>query len=178
MSELLDATIQSVRKISTELRPGVLDNLGLTAAIEWQVGDFQARTGILCEFESFAEEIQTDAERSTALFRICQEILTNVARHAGATEVRISLREEADGVVLEVRDNGRGITEGEIRGKGSLGLLGMRERAERLGGEFVIRGVGGGGTMVRVRIPCAGSESRAVSEGLNWGEAHDPVSGG
>jgi len=153
MLKLVDTTIQSVRRISTKLRPGVLDDLGLTAAIEWQTQDFQTRTGIECEFSSNLGEIDLDRDRSTTVFRILQETLTNVARHASATRVNIRLNEEAAGLVLIVEDNGRGITEREISDPKSLGLLGMRERALIFGGEVTISGAPGKGTMVRLRIP-------------------------
>src|SRR5581483_8956728 len=107
MSSLIDTTVQAVREIATELRPRMLDDLGLIPAIEWQAQGFQKRTGIQCGFSS--EDISLDQERSTAIFRILQEILTNVARHAKATRVSIRLSEENDNIVLEVEDNGRGI---------------------------------------------------------------------
>jgi PAS domain S-box-containing protein len=153
MSKLADSTIQRVREISTELRPGVLDDLGLTAAIEWQAQEFQTRAGIRCSFTSSPANITLDQDRSTAVFRILQETLTNVARHANATRVDIRLKENASNLILEVRDNGKGITEREISNSKSLGLLGMRERALFLGGEVNIRGTPGKGTSVRVQIP-------------------------
>ena len=153
MSKLVDTTIQSVRRISTKLRPGVLDDLGLTAATEWQAQDFQDRTGIQCEFSSNLREIDLDRDRSTTVFRILQETLTNVARHASATRVNICLNEEAASLVLIVEDNGRGITEREISDPKSLGLLGMRERALVFGGEVEISGAPGKGTTVTLRIP-------------------------
>lgn len=150
---LIDATIQSVRRISSQLRPGVLDDLGLVAAIEWQAQEFQARMGTECEFTSPLKEYELDPDLSTALFRILQEALTNVVRHAKATRVTILLTEEADRLILEVTDNGRGITEQELTARGSLGLLGMRERALLLGGEVAITGIPGTGTTVRVVMP-------------------------
>jgi len=144
-----------VRKIATELRPPVLDDLGLEAAIEWQIQEFEKRTGIVCHFHSSLKHLDLDAERSTAVFRIFQETLTNVVRHAEATQVNIYLREEDDSLVLEVQDNGRGMTGRELSGSGtkSLGLLGMRERATMLDGEVNIIGRQGKGTTVGVRIP-------------------------
>ena len=153
MFKLIDTTIQSVRRISTKLRPGVLDDLGLTAAIEWQAQDFQNRTGIQCDFNSNLREGDSDRDRTTTVFRILQETLTNVARHASATRVDICLKEEAGGIVLTVEDNGRGITEREISDPKSLGLLGMRERALVFGGEIKISGAPGKGTTVMLRIP-------------------------
>jgi signal transduction histidine kinase len=153
MTDLADATIKTVRKIATELRPGVLDDLGLIAAIEWQAQEFQTRTGIQCQVVLPPDEVPLDQERSTAVFRIFQEILTNVARHARATAVDSRLTRAADSLILEVTDNGRGITENEISGSKSLGLLGMRERALLLGGEVTISGTPGQGTTVTVSIP-------------------------
>lgn len=151
MSNLIDTTVQAVREIATELRPRILDDLGLVPAIEWQAQDFQERTGIQCEFSS--ENINSDQERSTAIFRIFQETLTNVARHAKATRVNVRLKEDTDKIILEVEDNGRGITEKEIYKPQSLGLLVMRERALLFGGEFYITGRQGKGTTVTVCIP-------------------------
>ena len=153
MSKLIDATIQTVRRIATDLRPGILDDLGLVAAIEWQAQDFQKRTGIKCKLAPGVEDLELDSDRSTAAFRIFQETLTNVARHSLATEVDVSLSHCADGVVLEIKDNGKGIQEADISGSRSLGLLGMRERAHLLGGELKVSGTPGEGTTVIVRIP-------------------------
>lgn len=153
MSKLVETTIQSMRKIAGELRPGVLDDLGLVAAIEWQAQEFQTRTGIRCEAALPVEDIALDSARSTAIFRVSQEILTNVACHSRASRVNISLREEAGNVILEAQDNGKGISESEIANPKSLGLLGMRERALLFGGEVKIRGIPGKGTTVIVRIP-------------------------
>ena len=140
MLKLIDTTIQSVRRISAKLRPGVLDDLGLTAAIEWQAQDFQTRIGIECTFSSNLGEIDLDRDRSTAVFRILQETLTNVARHASASQVNIYLGKQDASIVLMVEDNGRGITEREISDPKSLGLLGMRERAIVFGGKLEISG--------------------------------------
>ncbi len=151
--KLIDRTIQTVRRISTELRPAVLDDLGLAAAIEWQVREFQTRTGMRCRLISPSQSITLDQERSNAIFRIFQEALTNVARHSKAIRVKISLKKEAGHLILEVQDNGRGITESEISDVKSLGLLSMRERAFFWGGEVSITGILGKGTTVNVRIP-------------------------
>ena len=153
MGAQLDGTAVLVRKLCTELRPGVLDDLGLTAAIEWQAREYQSRTGIACDMRLELGDLEVDAERSTALFRIFQEILTNVARHARASRVTVKLEKTAGDVVLEVKDNGRGIEAGQIAGEKSLGLLGMRERAHILGGEVDIQGAPGKGTSVRVTVP-------------------------
>ena len=109
MYELLDTAIRTVKRISVELRPGVLDDLGLVAAIEWQGQEFEKRTKIKLEFTSRPKDIILDGDRSTAIFRIFQEALTNVVRHANATKVRVSLKQDGDRVVLRIRDNGKGI---------------------------------------------------------------------
>jgi len=153
MARLIDVTLNSVRNIATQLRPSVLDDLGLIAAIEWQTEEFQNRSGIKCRRDLDREEIALDKNRSTAIFRIFQEALTNVARHAQANEVWISLRAQAGTLILQIRDNGRGITQEEISSSKSLGLLGMRERAFAFGGEVVIGGGPGQGTMVTLKIP-------------------------
>ncbi|MGH2523400.1 MAG: ATP-binding protein, partial [Anaerolineales bacterium] len=153
MTELLDSAIKSVRQIATELRPAILDDIGLAAAIEWQVREFESRSGIACRYTSTLEEIPLEAEHSTAVFRLVQETLTNVARHAQASQVEISLGEVDGFLSLQVRDNGRGITEEELRGSKSLGLLGMRERAQRLAGQLDIQGAPGQGTTVTMRVP-------------------------
>jgi len=152
ISGLIDATMHSVRRISTKLRPGILDDLGLADAVEWAAEEFQARTGIRCLVRLAARDLAIEKGGATALFRIVQESLTNVARHAGATHLRIELSEDSGFVSLQVMDNGRGIAQDQISSAGSLGILGMRERALLLGGEFFI-GNTGSGTVVRVRIP-------------------------
>jgi PAS domain S-box-containing protein len=151
--KLIDETIQTVRRISTELRPGILDDLGLVAAVEWAAEEFEARTGTRCEISLPGADLTLDPEHATALFRIFQETLTNVARHANATEVSVRLAKENGDVSLEVRDDGKGISEGQLSAASSLGILGMRERALLLGGELTINGVPGKGTTVRVRMP-------------------------
>jgi signal transduction histidine kinase len=133
----------------------VLDSLGLCAAIEWVAADFQKRTEIRCEASVPGQGLAMDRDRSTALFRILQESLTNVARHAGATKVEIHLWREADEVVLTVRDNGHGVRLSELKDPRSIGLLGMRERASMLEGRCAIRSQAGGGTTVEVRLPIA-----------------------
>jgi PAS domain S-box-containing protein len=153
MLKLIDDTIQTVRRIAAGLRPSTLDDLGLTAAIEWQSQEFEARTGIRCRLVLPEEEIVLSPERSTALFRIFQETLTNVARHAGAKRVDVHLTTRGNDLVLEVSDDGKGLDEVEASSPGSLGLLGMRERARLLGGEFKIVGTPGKGTTVTVRMP-------------------------
>ncbi len=151
--KLVDQAIQSVQRIGTELRPGILDDLGLAAALEWAAEDFQTRTGTKCEISLPDGGILLDPERATALFRIFQETLTNVARHAEATEVQARLAKENGNLVLEIRDNGKGASEEQLSDKSSLGILGMRERVLLLGGTLTISSILGKGTTVRVLIP-------------------------
>jgi len=139
-SDLLDQTIDQVKTISTELRPGVLDKFGLAAAIEWQCQEFERRTGISCDCDLPAAPLMLNPDHAIAFFRILQEALTNVARHAGAQHVKVTLRLEDSDVKLTVEDDGRGISDEEIAAPDSLGLLGMRERMEMLGGKFTIAG--------------------------------------
>ena len=150
---LVDQTIRSVRRISTELRPGILDDVGLLAAIEWAAEEFERRTGAKCYLELPPDEITIDKEQATALFRIFQETLTNVARHANATKLNVQLVRENGFLSLEVQDNGKGLCEAQLSMGRSLGILGMRERALLLGGELTISGAPGKGTLVVARIP-------------------------
>ena len=153
MSDLIDVTIQSVRRIGTELRPGMLDDLGLVPAIEWQVGEFTKRTGIACSLMSNIEDLDLDRPVATGAFRILQEALTNVARHSQATQVTVRLAIDDGTIQLEVEDNGVGLR-GEAKGGGtSLGILGMQERAHLLGGEVWVEGGPRKGTRVRLRLP-------------------------
>ncbi|MBA5870417.1 MAG: PAS domain S-box protein [Nitrospira sp. CR2.1] len=153
MKEQVDSTITSVQRIVAELRPGVLDDLGLVAAIEWQCRDFQRRTGIVCHCMVSHEDLRVEPEQATAVFRICQEALTNVTRHAQATEVHVSLEDQGVGLVLRVRDNGRGIPPDRQTDARSFGLLGMRERAGLLGGDLQIETQEGNGTTIAVQLP-------------------------
>ena len=150
---LIDQAIESVRRIATELRPGILDDLGLIAAVEWATEEFQKRTRTKARLDLPREDIVISRDPSTALFRILQETLTNVARHARATEVSVQLTQDDDGLTLEVHDNGKEISSEELSSDNSLGILGMRERALLLGGELAIRGAPGAGTTITVRIP-------------------------
>ena len=158
MSALIDSAVKTVRRISRELRPGLLDDLGLTAAIEWQVGEFQQRTGIRCELVRKPEEIIVEQDISTAVYRIFQETLTNIARHSGATMVKIFLEMKPREILLHIKDNGRGISQEKIESTTSFGLIGMRERVRLLQGELKISGVKGRGTLVEVTIPLPGRE--------------------
>lgn len=149
----IDAAIHSVRRIATELRPPVLDTLGLTAAIEWQAKDFETRTGIECQLDPMAEDLPVDRDRATAIFRIFQEALTNVGRHALATRVTVGLQRANGHLLLRIADNGKGIEATRGSGLHSLGILGMQERVRLLNGEMSISGEEGKGTVINVDIP-------------------------
>jgi PAS domain S-box-containing protein len=161
MTELADQVIQSVRRISAELRPGILDDLGLSAAIEWQADEFAARHGIACTVRSKLGELRLDRGLATAVFRIFQEALTNIARHASATQVDVHLRLERGQLRLDVEDDGVGLTDAAHR-NGGLGLLGMRERARRLGGDCTITRRTGRGTAVSLIVPLRFPADRAA----------------
>jgi len=153
MLQSVDHTIQAVQKISLELRPAVLDSLGLVAAIQAEAHQFHMRTGIHCQVDAAPPDVALDRMRSTILFRICQEILTNVARHSKATRVQIRVRSDAQHALLEVTDNGIGLTKKQVLNPASLGLLGMRERVASLGGEIHFLGRAGKGTKVTAQVP-------------------------
>jgi signal transduction histidine kinase len=153
MVELVDKTGDTVHRISAELRPGLLDDFGLAAAIEWQAEEFQRRTGIPCEVSVDPEDYVTDQEISTAIFRIFQETLTNIVRHADASHVSVTLHDKDDKITLTVRDDGRGITEGQISHAQSFGIIGIRERVTLLSGTVEISGKPDQGTTVTVCIP-------------------------
>jgi signal transduction histidine kinase len=157
MSRGTDEIIQQVRRISAELRPGVLDDLGLHAAIEWQSQEFEKRTGTTCLVTSSIGDGRFPRDPSTALFRIFQEALTNVARHAEAKRVEIRLSLVDGAIRMEIRDDGRGITATALTDRRSLGLLGMRERARRLGGSAEIAAASPHGTRVTVEVPLRGT---------------------
>jgi len=153
MTTLIETTINIVRRIAAELRPGVLDDLGLAAAIEWQIEQFQSRSGLKCHLTNNANEIELDREKATAVFRILQEILTNVLRHAQAANLYVKLVRTKHYFEVEVKDDGRGITESQRMNSRSLGLLGMKERALLVGGDVRVTGKEGAGTTVVVRVP-------------------------
>lgn len=160
IDELIEITIQNVKRISTDLRPGILDHLGLIAAIEWQAEEFEKRTGVRCAVSIETEKAGLDKDRATMVFRVFQEALTNVARHAKATEVSVLLTEQADWLTLQVEDNGVGITEMQTTDPRSLGLIGMRERVYSCGGLLSIRGARNAGTTMTVQVPLAGNGGR------------------
>ncbi|MGE5683081.1 MAG: PAS domain S-box protein [Bacillota bacterium] len=153
LSGLIDTTVKSVRKIASELRPAILDSMGLSAAIEWLTDDFQNRIGIPCEAFVTVQDIKLDKEKSTAVFRILQESLTNIMRHANASRVTVSFIEEDCNYIMEIKDNGKGITEEDFKKAKSFGLLGMKERAILFGGTTDINSIPGRGTTITVTIP-------------------------
>jgi len=158
VEKLIDNSIESVQKISSKLRPGLLDELGLIPAIEWQAQDFMEKTGIECECILPKDEINLDQEKSTALFRIFQESIINTARHANASRIVIQLKEANGSLTLEIKDNGKGITQSQVNDPKSLGLLGMKERAIIFGGSVEVRSSMNNGTTVRAIIPSEGSK--------------------
>jgi hypothetical protein len=157
MSSLIDGTVQTMRRIITQLRPVLLDSLGLSAAIEWLAEDFEHRTGITCETRVQGDDVLADHDRATAVYRIVQETLTNVARHAGATRVEIVMDIHEKTLRLSVRDNGKGVTDEQIRAPGSFGIMGIKERALIFGGEVSIGSSGDRGTTVSLTLPLEGS---------------------
>lgn len=152
MLEILDTTIQAGKKLVMDLRPPILDDFGLPEAIEWQAIEFENRTGIQCDIDFGNNYLALDKDRSTTLFRIFQEILTNVTRHAKADKIDISLTDGDDGVTLQVRDNGIGISKKQISNLRSLGLLGIRERALVWGGKVDIMGTPNKGTTITINL--------------------------
>jgi PAS domain S-box-containing protein len=156
-TQLVDGMIVTLRRIASDLRPRTLDDLGLTAALEWQAQEFESRTGIRCRIALPQEPLVLDAERSTAIFRIFQESLTNVARHAQATRVEARLERMDNDLFFQVGDNGKGFDAEDVNVRKSLGLVGMKERALLLNGDLNVEGVPGAGTTLTVRIPLPAS---------------------
>jgi signal transduction histidine kinase len=153
VSELVDGAIDSVQRICSELRPTLLDDVGIVAGMEWQAGELQNRTGIECKVSLELDDVSLDKNVSIDIFRIFQEALTNVVRHAGATRIDARVKVDNDKLILEIQDNGRGINEDEISGSKSFGLMGMRERVYSWGGELHINGIAGKGTTILVSVP-------------------------
>jgi len=158
MIKLVEMIMESLKRISMALRPDLLDHLGLASAIEWQADNFQKHTGIRCNLAIEIKRINVIPDLATAIYRIFQETLTNIARHAEATKVSVSLKKRQGRIALKVSDNGRGIT-GEQQSKSdAFGLIGIRERAYHWGGEIKINGKEGKGTTVSVSIPLPGKD--------------------
>jgi PAS domain S-box-containing protein len=164
MRQTVDMTIQSIKRISAELRPHVLDNLGISAAIEWQVKEIKEVTGIDCLFTSEPPDIVTDSPTSSALFRIFQEAVTNAVRHSKASQIIVELVESPGRVTLMVSDNGVGIKHGDITDAKSFGLISIKERARSLGGDVEISAKGGKGTLITAEIPV---HKKEVGHGKN-----------
>lgn len=152
IESLVDQVIDSTRRISLDLRPGILD-CGIVAAIRWQVKEFIKRTSIFCQISCANEDIPLDSDLSVAIFRIFQETLTNISKHADATDIQVKVAEKDESVLLEVTDNGRGITKSDMDKQESFGIRGMRERCQQLKGSFHISGIPGKGTKVTICIP-------------------------
>jgi two-component system, NarL family, sensor histidine kinase UhpB len=157
MRSLLDSTVASVRRIATELRPLMLDDLGLIPTIEWLVNDFSQRTGIAIELSLPGPDLEVDADRATGIFRVLQESLTNVARHAEASRVQVRLSASEHTIRLVVHDNGKGIDPSVEREVRTLGLLGMRERAAMLGGELTLESSRDAGTTIAMSVARGGA---------------------
>ena len=159
MQGLLDGTVAAARRISSDLRPLMLDDLGLTAAAEWLVQNFNTRTGIPCELVVGAGDLDLPDPYATAVFRVLQECLTNVAKHADARRVEVTLERQGGEVVLEVRDNGRGFSPTDPRKPASFGLVGLRERAQLVGGRLSVDSAPGAGAAVELRVPLPKAEA-------------------
>ena len=153
ITKLVDRMSQEMRQVISEMRPGMLDDLGLRAAIDWQAGQFSERTGIACHLDLSADDAVFSAELNTTLFRVLQEVLSNVARHSGASSVRIDLTSTGNSARLTVSDDGHGITDEEISSPSSLGILGIRERLHACGGTLEIHGTAGLGSTVTATAP-------------------------
>ena len=158
MGDIIDRSLKDLHTVTAELRPVLLDDFGLSAAMEWQLEEFQQRSGIHCRMETDGLETDLLADQATALFRIFQETLTNVARHAQATEVTVRLETRDGQWILRVQDNGRGITEAEIHGPEAYGLLGIRERLYPWNGRVFFEGQAGKGTRVTICLPVSKKE--------------------
>lgn len=164
MLVMIDRTVTATRRIAADLRPMMLDDLGLVPAIEWLVGSFTQRSGVACKL-SLDEGMQLELQEpyATAVFRIVQESLANVLKHAGASQVQVALDKVHDGVRLRVQDNGCGFLTAAPRKHQSLGLMGLHERAQLLGGSVTLQSTPGQGTCVEVYIPWVDSEEGAVA---------------
>jgi signal transduction histidine kinase len=156
----IDMTIDTVQKITSELRPSLLEHLGLASAIKQHAREFQKKTSIKCTVEIHPRRINLEKDLSMAIFRILQESLTNAARHADAKEIRVTLHAAEETVTMEIRDNGKGLDRKQIAHPESFGLIGMRERARAFGGKVIITGSGDKGTAVKVMLPVNGLSGR------------------
>lgn len=155
LSSRVDSTIGTVRRIASELRPSVLDDFGLVAALEWQASQFRSNTGIKCKFRAGADDLGLEKEADSGVFRIAQEALTNIARHAKASKVEIDIYRTNGFAILRIADDGQGFDTSALAKKRSLGLLGMRERARLMNGDLKIESDGELGTVVELTVPLA-----------------------
>jgi signal transduction histidine kinase len=162
---LIELGIAAVKRIATDLRPPTLDHLGLAEAIEWEASEFRARTGIRCRVVASADGQNLSTDQQTVVFRIFQEALTNIARHAKASAVDVTLAERDHVFELKTQDNGRGITFTNLRDPRAIGLLGMRERAALIGGTCRVGGRRGRGTLVTVRVRLPVDDSPRATRG-------------
>ncbi|MFL6375347.1 MAG: DUF4118 domain-containing protein [Pyrinomonadaceae bacterium] len=162
LSSHVDSTISSVRRIASEIRPSILDDFGLIAALEWQASEFDRKGEIECSFASSNESVDIDPEAGAAVFRIVQEALTNVARHSDAIKVEVTVSVVDDELFLNIKDNGRGINLDRLSKKRTLGIIGMRERARLIGATLQIRPRAVGGTAVELAVPIAGQEAEVT----------------
>jgi signal transduction histidine kinase len=160
MDQLVDSVITSSTRIMHNLRPGILDE-GIVAALEWLARNFEGRTGVTCTFACVDEDIPLAPDSAIVVFRICQESLHNIAKHAGATTAGVALEVTGDKLVLEVRDDGCGVTPADLVKRDRFGVRGMRERAIALGGSVEVGSSPGGGTFVRLRLPLAGDSTKS-----------------
>ncbi|MES2130443.1 MAG: CHASE domain-containing protein [Pseudomonadota bacterium] len=159
----IDSTIRSVRQIINDLRPNVLD-LGLSAAVDWQIADFRRRTGIACELIEAEDELEVDDHCATAFFRILQESLSNIVRHAQASHVQVRLRRDDATLMMTVSDNGRGMAAAGRHKAGSFGLVGIEERIKLLGGTFAVTSNPGMGTYIHVTVPLRAGSQHPIAD--------------
>ena len=164
MIEMIDSVLPGIKKLIIDLRPPILDDLGLAEAIEWQGKDFENRTGVRFQFDHGDQKVNLSPGRATTLFRIFQETLTNITRHAQAKNIHVTLVQSGGAITLKVLDDGRGITKKEISNSKSFGLLGMQERALVWGGNISITGKPKKGTSVTIQLDCQDSTGSALPE--------------
>ena len=153
LAQIVNEMIRSLRKIIAELRPKLLDECGLVAALEWESEGFMKRTGLKCRLEAHPEELTLPPDVASGLFRMFREMLSNIEKHAQARQVDIEVKQDGSGVILRVTDDGKGIMPEQIRSSNAMGLIEIRERARSLGGELEIEGIAGKGTSVTVKVP-------------------------
>jgi signal transduction histidine kinase len=153
LNSIIEETIKTVRKIAADLRPGLLDDLGLGAAIEWHINEFEKRTGIPVVYQGLNDEIELSMASKTGLFRIVQEALTNVARYANARHVRVNLMKDDEQLSLTIQDDGIGFDKEKVYAKKTFGIVGMRERTAMMGGVYDLDSVPGKGTTILVQVP-------------------------